>query len=68
MSGGMAAPRSGYGGDPQFESFPRFRALNVQNLLYYQVEITKRERELRQLENSDAEGGGAAEKILRKGG
>ncbi len=37
-----------------FESFPRFRELNVKNLLYYQVEIATQEEELKRIEMLDS--------------
>ena len=43
-----------------FECFRRFREVNVKNLLYYQVEISTIETELRRLEIKD----NAAEKNL----
>lgn len=38
----------------EFESFCRFRELNVKNLLYYQAEIAEMEDKLRQIELEDA--------------
>jgi hypothetical protein len=38
---------------PCCEAFPRFRELNVKNLLYYQVEIAKLETELNKIELED---------------
>ncbi len=40
---------------PDYESFPRFRELNVKNLLYYQVEIAFWEAKLKETENIDHE-------------
>jgi hypothetical protein len=39
--------------NPGQEAFPRFRELNVKNLLYYQVEITALELQLREIEWED---------------
>jgi len=41
---------------PQFEAFPRFRELNIKNLLYYQIEITKWQNELKIMEVEDYNG------------
>ena len=41
----------------EYESFRRFRELNVKNLLYYQVEIAEMEAELRKVEREDLENG-----------
>ena len=39
---------------PEFESFSRFRELNVKNLLYYQVELAYLERKLKKYEEEDS--------------
>ncbi|KAK4112321.1 hypothetical protein N656DRAFT_798132 [Canariomyces notabilis] len=39
--------------NPALEAFPRFRELNVKNLLYYQVEITELESQLKKIEWTD---------------
>jgi len=38
---------------PSFEAFSRFQKLNVKNLLYYQVELKKLERDLEEREGGD---------------
>ncbi|KAI0410202.1 hypothetical protein F5X98DRAFT_387608 [Xylaria grammica] len=38
---------------PKFESFRRFRELNVKTLLYYQAEIAELEKDLMEAENND---------------
>lgn len=38
---------------PEFESYSRFRELNVKNLLYYQVELAELREELKELELID---------------
>jgi len=38
---------------PSVEAFPRFRELNVKSLLYYQVELSKLEQQLQQIELDD---------------
>ncbi|KAM7215389.1 putative isoleucyl-tRNA synthetase [Rhypophila decipiens] len=43
--------------NPAFEGFARFRSLNVKNLLYYQVELTKLEDDLRDREIEDMDPG-----------
>ncbi|RYP55897.1 hypothetical protein DL771_012273 [Monosporascus sp. 5C6A] len=40
----------------EFESFRRFRELNVKNLLYYQAQIAMLEEKLRDMEKKDYEG------------
>ncbi|KAK0636770.1 hypothetical protein B0T17DRAFT_613452 [Bombardia bombarda] len=40
---------------PDYESFRRFRELNVKNLLYYQVEIAALERDLMAAEAEDSQ-------------
>jgi hypothetical protein len=39
---------------PEFESFSRFRELNVKTLLYYQVELAYLEGQLKVLEDADS--------------
>jgi len=39
---------------PSLETYSRFRELNVKNLLYYQVELARLERELVNFERKDA--------------
>jgi hypothetical protein len=38
---------------PEFQTFSRFRELNVKNLLYYQVEITQLSEKLKKQELKD---------------
>jgi mannose-6-phosphate isomerase class I len=39
---------------PEFESFCRFRELNVKTLLYYQVELAQLEQKLKKVEKRDS--------------
>ena len=58
MTEGYAKVAQLMGEHPEFAIFRRFRALNMQDMLYLQAEITHLEADLRKIENDDVKHGG----------